>query len=92
MRAIRKVQNNCSILNMINNDPNMLTISYEGYVFDKIKRNDGLFQYIVYLHKLKILSRITARNDLENYDCVNFRIFVFNEEISLKRKIRLQIM
>ena len=92
MRAIRKVQNDCTILNMVTNKPEMLTKSYEGYVFDKIKRNDGLFQYIVYLHKLKILSRITARNDLNNYECVNFRIFVFNDESSLKRKIRLQIL
>jgi len=92
MRAIRKVQNDCTILNMVTNKPDMLMNSYEGYVFDKIKRNDGLFQYIVYLHKLKILSRITARNDLENYECVNFRIFVFNDETSLKRKIRLQII
>jgi len=92
MRAIRKVQNDCSILNIVNNDPQILTNTYEGYVFDKIKRNDGLFQYIVYLHRLKILSRITARNDLENYVCVNFKIFVFNDEVSLKKKIRLQIM
>ena len=92
MRAIRKVQNDCTILNIVNNDPVILTNIYEGYVFDKIKRNDGLYQYIVYLHKLKILSRITARNNLENYECVNFKIFVFNDEVSLKKKIRLQIM
>lgn len=92
MRAIRKVQNDCTILNMVTTKPEMLTNSYEGYVFDKIRRNDGLYQYIVYLHRLKILSRITARNDLENYECVSFRIFVFNDETSLKRKIRLQII
>lgn len=92
MRAIRKVQNDCSILNMVTNKPDMLVSSYEGYVFDKIKRNDGLYQYIVYLHKLKILSRITARNNLNNYECVNFKIFVFKDESSLKRKIRLQII
>ena len=44
------------------------------------------------LHKLKILSRITARNDLNNYDCVQLTLFVFNDEVTLKRKIRLQIM
>lgn len=92
MRAIRKVQNDCSILNIINNDPDILKNIYEGYVFDKIKRNDGLYQYIVYLHKLKILSRITARNNLENYESVGFKLFVFNDEVTLKRKIRLQIM
>jgi exoribonuclease R len=92
MRAIRKVQNDCSILNIVNHNPEILTNVYDGYVFDKIKRNDGLYQYIVYIHKLKILSRVTARNALENYDCVNFKIFVFNDEATLKKKIRLQIM
>ena len=92
MRAIRKVQNDCSILNIVNHNPEILTNVYNGYVFDKIKRNDGLYQYIVYIHKLKILSRVTARNALENYDCVNFKIFVFNDEATLKKKIRLQIM
>ena len=92
MRAIRKVQTDCSILNMVNQNPNLLSNEYDGYVFDKIKRNDGLFQYIVYLHHLKILSRITTRNDLENYECIKFKIFVFNDESTLKKKIRLHVI
>ena len=47
MRAIRKVQNDCTLLDMINKDPSIKETEFEGYVFDKIKRNDGLFQYIV---------------------------------------------
>jgi exoribonuclease R len=91
MRAIRKVQSDCSILDMVSRNNSMINESHEGYLFDKIERNDGLFQYIVYLHKLKILSRVTLRIDIENYSVERFKIYIFNDETTLKRKIRLHI-
>lgn len=91
MRAIRKVQNDCTLLDLITKDPTIKEKEYEGYVFDKIKRNDGLFQYIVYLHTIKVISRITIRNDLNNYDTALFKIYLLSDENSLKKKIRLQI-
>ena len=42
---------------------NIIDKEYDGYVFDKINRNDGLFQYIVFLPELKLSSRITLRDD-----------------------------
>jgi exoribonuclease R len=91
-RAIRKIQTDCTILDLISKNENLTNIIHEGYIFDKIKRNDGLFQYMVYLKDIKVLSRITARNDIENYKKTNFKIFVFTEESSLKKKIRLQLV
>lgn len=91
-RAIRKVQSDCTILDMISRQPEMTTLCHEGYVFDRICRNDGLFQYIVYLNKLKIVSRITVRSDINDYEKVLFKIFLFNDENTLKKKIRLQMM
>jgi exoribonuclease R len=91
-RAIRKLQTDCTILELISKNNNLTEIIHEGYLFDKIKRNDGLFQYMVYLNNIKVLSRITARNDINNYEKVNFKIFVFTEESSLKKKIRLQLL
>jgi exoribonuclease R len=91
-RAIRKVQSDCTILDMISRQPDMTTVCHEGYVFDRICRNDGLFQYIVYLNKLKIVSRITVRNNIEDYEKVSFKIFLFNDENTLKKKIRLQML
>jgi exoribonuclease R len=91
-RAIRKIQTNCTILDLITKNENLTNIVHEGYIFDKIKRNDGLFQYMVYLNNIKVLSRITTRNDIENYQKSNFKIFVFTEESSLKKKIRLQLL
>jgi len=69
-----------------------LETEYDGYVFDKIIRNDGLFQYIVYLENLKSVSRITSRFDLNNFQKYKFKVFVFQEEATLKKKIRLHIL
>jgi len=92
MRAIRKIQHDCNLLEMCTNNPNIFESEYEGYVFDKIVRNDGLYQYIVYLTELKIVSRITLRTELEDYSKNTFKIFIFQDESAIKKKIRLSIM
>ena len=92
MRAIRKVQNDCTLLDLITKDSSIKDKEFEGYVFDKIKRNDGLFQYIVYLHTIKILSRITVRHDLNNYSTASFKVYLLSDENTLKKKIRLQMI
>jgi len=92
MRAIRKIQSDCNLLEMCCNNNSILEAEHNGYVFDKIVRNDGLYQYIVYLESLKTVSRITARFDLENLKKYKFKIFIFNDEATLKRKVRLHIL
>jgi exoribonuclease R len=92
MRSIKKVQNNCSLLYMFNTDPNILSKHYEGYLFDKIIRNDGLYQYSVYLHKLNIISKIIINNNYDNYTSKNFELFLFLSENEIKKKIRIKII
>ena len=92
MRVIRKIQGDCNLLELCFNNPDICEKEYEGYVFDKIERNDGLFQYIVYLVELKTVSRINLRFELEDYSKNNFKIFIFNDEASLKKKIRLHLI
>ena len=90
MRAIKKIQSDCSLLNICLTDKSVMEKEYEGYVFDKIKRNDGLFQYVVYLPDLKLVSRLKERDELENYERCKFTLYVFNDEDRLKKKIRIQ--
>ncbi len=92
MRAIRKIQTDCSLLHLCSTNTEILEVEYDGYVFDKIVRNDGLFQYIVYLDKLKSVSRITSRFELHDYHKYKFKVFVFQDEATLKKKIRLHII
>jgi len=91
MRAIRKVQIDCNLLNLCFNSPDILEPLYDGYCFDKLERNDGLYQYIVFLPELKITSRVTLRENLDNYDKKKYKLFIFTNEDKMKKKIRLQL-
>ena len=92
MRSIRKIQCDSTLLDLCNNSPDVLTAEYDGYVFDKVIRADGLFQFIVYLPVLKLSSRITTRENIANYEPKQFKLFLFNDEEKFKRKIRLQML
>ena len=92
MRSIRKVQCDCSLLDLCNNNPDIMTCEYDGYLFDKLNRNDGLYQYIVFLPELKLSSRVTMRENYENFTCKKFKLYLFNDEEKFKRKIRLNLV
>jgi exoribonuclease R len=91
MRSIRKVQCDCTLLDLCSNNPAVMDKEYNGYLFDKICRNDGLFQYVVFLPELKLTSRITSRENCENFECKKFTLFLFHNEEKFKKKIRLHI-
>ena len=92
MRSIRKVQNDCVLLDLCSNNPDILTKKYDGYCFDKISRSDGLYQFIVYLPEIKLTSRIIIRQNLNNYDKNLFSLFLFHNEEKFKKKIRMQLI
>jgi hypothetical protein len=92
MRSIRKVQCDCSLLDLCFNNPEVMEKEYDGYLFDKLYRNDGLYQYIVFLPELKLNSRITLREELDNFNKKKFKLFIFNDEEKFKRKIRLHLL
>ena len=89
MRSIRKIQIDCSLLDLCNNKPELLNKEYDGCIFDKIARSDGLYQF---LPELKMNSRITIRENMENYDMRKFQLYLFNNEEKFKKKIRLQLL
>ena len=92
MRSIRKVQCDCSLLDLCHNNPEVMQKEYDGYLFDKIYRNDGLYQYVVFLPELKLSSRITLREEVDNFISKKFKLFLFNDEEKFKRKIRLHLL
>ena len=92
MRAIRKVQNDTHLLNMCFNNPETIEKIYDGYCFDKLLRNDGLYQFIVYLPELKLASKITVRDSMENYEKRQYKLFLFHDETHFKKKIRLNLV
>jgi hypothetical protein len=92
MRAIRKVQIDCTLLDACFNNPDILDKIYDGYCFDKLARNDGLYQYIVFLPELRLTSKITIRENLDNYEQRQYKLFAFTNEEKFKKKIRLQFI
>ena len=92
MRSIRKIQNDCSLLNFCTETPGVMEKIYDGYAFDKIDRNDGLFQYMVYLPELRLTSRINMRENIENFAVNKYKMFLFHNEEKFKKKIRLQLV
>jgi len=92
MRNIRKVQNECNLLAMCTISVDICDKIYEGYCFDKMIRNGRLFQYIVYLPELKITSKIVSRIDMEEYSKQNYKLYIFQDEDRLKKKIRIQLL
>ena len=92
MRSIKKVQSDCSLLHLCYNNSDIFKKTYDGYMFDKILRTDGLYQYIIYLPELKITSRIVIRYEFNNYTLNKYKLILFTNEDTLKKKIRLQII
>ena len=92
MKSIRKVQSDCKLLNICYKDTRLTKKEIQGYIFDKLVRNDNLFQYIVYIPSLKMTNRFTTTENLENLSTHKFKIYIFMDEIHLKQKIRLLLI
>jgi exoribonuclease R len=92
MRSIRKIQTDCQLLHTCFNNASIMNIQYNGIVFDKLRKNDGSIQYMVYLNHLKMLGRIKTYQDFENYSNHEFKIFLFEDEYKVKKKIRIQLI
>ena len=90
MRSIRKVQNDCDLITLVTKDPNTLKF-HEGYVFDKMNRN-GIWQYTVYIPDIKMVSKLTTMHSLENFEKAMFQLHLFQDEDSVKRKVRLSVI
>jgi exoribonuclease R len=91
-RAVRRVQGDCELLDTFTKNQGLYEKTHTGVVFDKIKRNDGYFQYGVYLYDVKLATRLKMLNDLDNYTEHTFNVYLFQYEETLKKKIKLLFM
>ena len=64
---------------------------HDAYVFDKIDWKNQYLYYAVYIPKLKIVSRLIIKSDLKDYTCVKIKLYLMEDGITLKRKIRVEI-
>jgi len=92
MRSIRRLQNKCEILEKCHTQPELLNKTFTGFCFDKLKRADGFYQYVVYLPELKMINKFTDNIDIDNYSERDFQLFLFKDEASFKQKIKMNIV
>uniref|UniRef100_A0A6C0DC52 RNB domain-containing protein n=1 Tax=viral metagenome TaxID=1070528 RepID=A0A6C0DC52_9ZZZZ len=92
MHSIRKIQLECDLVNKCFNEPSIMDNTFQGTVFSKEIKSNEKITYMVYLEKIKLLSKITTSNDLSNYSKHNFKIYLFEDEDKVRKKIRLQII
>jgi len=90
-RSIRKIQTDCEVLHRCYTNPHLLQTHHKGILFDKVHKNDGGFVYMVYLEELRLLTRFKSYEEYENLSQQTFQLFLFTDEHSLKKKIRVQI-
>ena len=88
MRSIRRVQNDCNMLDYClgSNNKNQ---EYTGFVVGHSSKYDN---YMVYIPEIKLTSYIKSESILDVFDEHRFTMHIFNDEFSLKQKVRLQLI
>lgn len=93
MRAIRKVQFNCHLLNELQKYKILKSekpIIEKGVVFDEVVFENGMNQYHVYFERFKFVTKYTSSNKFDNYRLYNFEIYLFDHETTMKKKIKVK--
>jgi exoribonuclease R len=88
-KEIRKTQTDCELLALTSKNNFSENNEYLGILFDRTLVS-GKYEYAVYIEELKMFSRIKMEECVENYTKSQFRIFVFEDEDRLCKKIRLR--
>jgi exoribonuclease R len=94
MKSIRKLQNECTLLDMFNNIPDIIEKTFNGVIID-IKNNTDSNKppvYMVYVPELKITCKITKQTtkNYELYNEIKCKLYMFPDEYNIKKKIRLE--
>jgi len=86
---VRKIQTECYMLDRLSKDDGIIERPHVGIVFNKTEYKDK-FSYTVYLEDLKLVSRVIC-DELPEYSRHSFKIFLFYDESTAKKKVRLAI-
>lgn len=97
MRSIRKVQNNCSIFNLLENNNNNNKNIYKGLCFDGFPRNNKMKMFNVYIKELNYVGKFCVSDEtiekynIDNFNYYFFEIYLFMNEENMKKKIKLKL-
>lgn len=98
MRSIRKVQNNCNILNKIeqHNTKYNIPLICKGLCFDTMERNNKMKMFNVYIRELGYVGKYSIsedmieKNSIQDLHYYNFEIYLFMNEENLKKKVKIK--
>lgn len=98
MRSIRKVQNNCNIMNKIeeHNKSHKNKLICKGLCFDTMERNNKMKLFNVYIRELGYVGKYSISDDMVEKNCIkdlhyyNFEIYLFMNEDNLKKKVKIK--
>jgi exoribonuclease R len=94
MRNTRKYQLECELMQRCFHDTSIFQQEYSGWVFDVVTNaNTNENEYMVYIADLQLFSRVreeTAPSIIEMNRTYSFRIYLFEDESTVYRKIRVQ--
>lgn len=89
MKSIRKVQNVCDLLDKCSEKINNV---YDGYCFNKLDRQDGLYEFTVFIPEIKLATKVKVNENMDNYVKRQYKLFMFSDEETFNRKIRVQLI
>lgn len=97
MKKISRVQNDCKLLERCLKIDG--TRDYKGYVIDILPldnvniqlSNDNTQVIVVYIEELGLTTQTFSDNDVQLYSLHRFTMHLFEDESTLKRKVRVQI-
>ena len=90
MRSIRKIQMNTELIHKCSTQP--YDKNYKGILFDKIQNMDGMYIYMVYMKEMNMMGRVKTYLDLDNYSEHMFKMFLFEDEYKIRKKIQIQFV
>lgn len=87
-KNIRKIQSDCELLALVSKNSELVSRVFDGVVFDKVCKKD-FYEYAVYIQELKLFTITKSDYDLKNESTHRFKLFFFQDEARLCRKVRV---
>ena len=90
MKSIRKTQQDVSLLHLLSISSGLLTKTFSSIVLSCIS-NDLGWEYTLFIEELNFIGYCKSDNEYKINECVLCKLFLFEDDYNIKRKIRIQI-
>jgi exoribonuclease R len=87
-KNVRRIQSDCELLALVSKNSELVDREFLGVVFDKVCKKD-FYEYAVYIQELKLFTVTKSEYDLKNESTHRFKLFFFQDEARLCRKVRV---